>query len=124
MHSAPLTIGIEEEYQLIDPQTGELAAAVQQLLHDEGLRQIGEQVKPEFMQSQIEIGSAICRNVQEVRMELNRLRRTVDEVAARHGYAIVAASTHPFAKWEEQVANTGERYEDLKEYMQEVRGKC
>ena len=120
MHSAPLTLGIEEEYQLIDPETGELAAAVQQLLHDEGLRQIGEQVKPEFMQSQIEIGSAICRNVQEVRMELIRLRRAVDQVAARHGYAIVAASTHPFAKWEEQVANTGERYEDLKEYMQEV----
>lgn len=120
MHSAPLTLGIEEEYQLIDPKTGELAAAVQQLLHDEGLRQIGEQVKPEFMQSQIEIGSAICQNVQEVREELIRLRSAVDKVAARHGYAIVAASTHPFSKWEEQLANQGERYDDLKEYMQEV----
>ena len=120
MHSAPLTIGIEEEYQLIDPETGELAAAAQKLLHDEGLRQIGEQVKPEFMQSQIEIGSAICRNVQEARMELIRLRRAVDKVAARHGYAIVAASTHPFSKWEDQQSNVGERYEDLKEYMQEV----
>ncbi len=120
MHSAPLTIGIEEEYQLIDPETGELAAAVQQLLHDEGIRQIGDQVKPEFLQSQIEIGSAICRNVQEARMELVRLRREVNKVAERHGYCIIAASTHPFAKWEEQEANPGERYEDLKEYMQEV----
>ena len=120
MHSAPLTIGIEEEYQLIDPQTGELAAVVQQLLHDEGLRQIGAQVKPEFLQSQIEIGSAICQNVQEARAELARLRRKVNSVAERHGYCILAASTHPFAKWEEQEANPGERYEDLKEYMQEV----
>ena len=120
MHSAPLTIGIEEEYQLIDPATGELAAVVQKLLHDERIRQIGDQVKPEFMQSQIEIGSAICRNVQEARMELIRLRREVDTVAERYGYGIVAASTHPFARWEEQEANLGERYNDLKEYMQEV----
>ena len=120
MYSAPLTIGIEEEYQLIDPATGELAAVVQQLLHDERIRQIGDQVKPEFMQSQIEIGSDICRNVQEARMELIRLRREVDTVAERYGYGILAASTHPFARWEEQEANPGERYQDLKEYMQEV----
>ena len=120
MYSAPLTIGIEEEYQLIDPATGELAAVVQQLLNDEGLRQIGEQVKPEFLQSQIEIGSAICHNVQEARMELVRLRRKVNAVAESHGYGIMAASTHPFAHWEEQKANPGERYQDLKEYMQEV----
>ena len=120
MHSAPLTIGIEEEYQLIDPTTGELAAVVQKLLHDEGLRQIGDQVKPEFLQSQIEIGSAICHNVQEARSELVRLRREVNSVAERHGYCIIAASTHPFSKWEEQEANPGERYDDLKEYMQEV----
>ncbi len=120
MYSAPLTIGIEEEYQLIDPATGELAAVVQKLLHDERIRQIGDQVKPEFMQSQIEIGSAICRNVQEARMELIRLRREVDTVAEQYGYGIVAASTHPFARWEEQEANLGERYQDLKEYMQEV----
>ena len=80
MHSAPLTIGIEEEYQLIDPSTGELAAVVQQLLHDEGIRQIGDQVKPEFMQSQIEIGSAVCHNVQEARAELVRLRGEVNSV--------------------------------------------
>ena len=120
MHSAPLTIGIEEEYQLIEPTTGELAAVVQKLLHDEGLRQIGDQVKPEFLQSQIEIGSDICRNVQEARMELVRLRGEVNKVAERYGYAIVAASTHPYSRWEEQEANPGERYEDLKEYMQEV----
>ncbi len=120
MYSAPLTLGIEEEYQLIDPTTGKLAAVVQQLLHDEGLRKIGEQVKPELMQSQIEIGSNVCRNVQEVRLELLRLRREVNRVAENHGYRIVAASTHPFARWEEQKPNVGERYQDLMEYMQEV----
>ena len=120
MHSAPLTIGIEEEYQLIDPTTGQLAAVVQQLLHDDSIRQIGDQVKPEFLQSQIEIGSAICHNVQEARSELVRLRHEVNSVAERHGYGILAASTHPFAKWEEQEPNPGQRYEDHKEYMQEV----
>ncbi len=120
MYSAPLTLGIEEEYQLIDLNSGQLASAVQELLLDQGLRQIGDQVKPEFMQSQIEIGSDICRNVQEARLELLRLRREVNRVAERHGYGILAASTHPFSKWEEQEANPGERYEDLKEYMQDV----
>ena len=120
MHSAPLTLGVEEEYQLIDPATGELAAVAQDILHDERVKQFGEQVKPEFLQSQIEVGSNICRNVQEVRMELVRLRREVDELAGLHGHAIIAASTHPFAHWEEQKANPGERYEDLKNYMQEV----
>ncbi len=120
MYSAPLTIGIEEEYQLIDPTTGNLAAVVQQLLHDDRIRQIGEHVKPEFLQSQIEIGSAICRNVQEARMELVRLRREVNKVAEQYGYCIIAASTHPFARWEEQIPNVGERYQDLQNYMQEL----
>ena len=120
MHSAPLTLGVEEEYQLINPATGELAAVAQDILHDERVKQFGEQVKPEFLQSQIEVGSNICRNVQEVRMELVRLRREVDELAGLHGHAIIAASTHPFARWEEQKSNPGERYEDLKNYMQEV----
>ena len=53
-------------------------------------------------------------------MELVRLRREVDELAGLHGHAIIAASTHPFARWEEQKSNPGERYEDLKNYMQEV----
>ncbi len=120
MHSAPLTIGIEEEYQLIDPATGELAAVVQELLHDDRILRIGDQVKPEFLQSQIEVGSDVCRNVNEVRMELLRLRREVDTVAQQHGYGILAASTHPFARSEEQEANPGERYQDLKDHMQEL----
>ena len=120
MHTAPLTIGIEEEYQLIDLETGNLVPVVQELLSDERIQQIGEQVKPEFLQSQIEVGSNICRNAAEARMELVRLRREVDDVARQHGYGIIAASTHPFAFWEEQEANVGERYQDLKEYMQEV----
>lgn len=120
MHTAPLTIGIEEEYQLIDPATGDLVPVVQEILHDERILHIGDQVKPEFLQSQIEVGSDVCRNVKEARMELLRLRREVDTVAQRHGYAIIAASTHPFAHWEDQVANTGERYEDLQNYMQEL----
>lgn len=120
MVSAPLTLGIEEEYQIIDPETGELSAVVQQLLGDEGTASLGEQLKPEFMQSQIEVGSNICRNVQEARMELVRLRREVNKIAEQYGRAIVAASTHPFSHWEEQVINEGERYKDLEDHMQAV----
>ena len=120
MLSAPLTLGIEEEYQIIDPETGELSAIVQQLLNDEGTRAISEQVSPEFMQSQIEVGSNICRNVQEARLEIMRLRREVNRIAERYDCCIAAASTHPFARWGEQIINEGERYKDLEDYMQAV----
>lgn len=120
MLSAPFTIGIEEEYQIINPKTGELSAVVQQLLSDENTIPLGEQLKPEFMQSQIEVGSNICRNVQEARMELIRLRREVNKIAEHHDHNIIAASTHPFSRWEEQKINEGERYKDLEDHMQAV----
>ena len=73
MLTAPLTIGIEEEYQIVDPETRALSAYVQQLMEDDSKLVLGEQLKPEFMQSQIEVGSHICRNVQEARAEIIRL---------------------------------------------------
>jgi len=76
MPSAPLTIGIEEEYQIIDPQTRELTSYVQEMMNH-GRVVLGSQIKPEFMQSQIEVGSHICRSIKEARQEIIRLRRTV-----------------------------------------------
>jgi glutamate---cysteine ligase / carboxylate-amine ligase len=116
---APLTLGVEEEYQIIDPDTRGLSAFVQQMIDDSKLV-LGEQVKPEFMQSQIEVGSRICQDVSEVRSEIIRLRRAVHEIAQKNGRSIVAASTHPFSRWDEQPITTGERYAALAQSTQMV----
>lgn len=120
MLTAPLTIGIEEEYQIVDPETRALSAYVQQLMEDDSKIVLGEQLKPEFMQSQIEVGSHICRNVQEARLEIIRLREQVNKIAERNGRCIIAASTHPFSRWDEQKITEDERYKDLETHMQEV----
>ena len=117
--NAPLTIGVEEEYQIIDPETRGLSAFVQQMIDDSKLV-LGEQVKPEFMQSQIEVGSKICDDISEVRAEITRLRRIVNDIARKNGRTIVAASTHPFSRWEEQPITDGERYRDLERDTQMV----
>ncbi|MFC1959838.1 carboxylate-amine ligase [Chloroflexota bacterium] len=119
MFTPPLTIGIEEEYQIIDPETRGLTSYVQQLVN-QGQVILGEQIKPEFMQSQIEVGSHICRNIAEARQEIIRLRKTVCEVAADHGAVIAAASTHPFSSWSAQEITADQRYRNLENDMQDV----
>ena len=104
-----LTIGIEEEYQIIDPQSRDLKSNIQQLLSEEEMTSDAP-LKPEFMQSQVEVGSKICRNVQEARQEVKRLRRMVAERAAKSDCRIVAAGTHPFSHWEDQEITNQERY--------------
>ncbi len=108
----PLTLGIEEEYQIIDPETRELKSYVQEFL-EEARVVLQDQVKPEFLQSQVEVGSHICRNVQEVRAEVIRLRRSVCRLAEEKGVRVAAASTHPISQWHSQTANKGERYTQL-----------
>ncbi len=119
MPTAPLTLGIEEEYQIIDPETRELTSYVQEMM---GLGRVtlGNQLKAEFMQSQIEVGSHICRNIQEARQEIIRLRRTVTEVAEQAGKKIVAAATHPFSRWQDQDISEGARYDDLASEMKDA----
>jgi carboxylate-amine ligase len=111
------TIGIEEEFQIIDAQTGELRSRVNEMM-DEGRMILGEQIKPEMHQSMVEVGTGICQNVQEARTDLVKLRRTIAELAGRKGLAIVAASTHPFSHWADQKITEHERYEQLIEEMQ------
>ncbi len=115
----PLTLGIEEEYMIIDPTTRALTSYVQEMLN-KGRVILGDQIKAEFLQSQIEVGSRICTNIQEAREDLIRLRQTVSEVAKEGGRCIAAAATHPFSTWREQSITEGERYEDLRMDMQEV----
>jgi carboxylate-amine ligase len=115
----PLTIGIEEEYQIIDPETRKLSSYIQEFL-EQGRVVLQDQIKPEFMQSQVEVGSHICRNIKEARREIVRLRRTVCELAASSGLHVAAASTHPFSAWSTQQITAGERYTKLETDMGEV----
>ncbi|RPH52964.1 carboxylate-amine ligase, partial [bacterium] len=92
------TLGIEEEFQLIDPETRDLRSHVQHLIEDEHTLQ--DQLKPELHQSVIEVGTNICRDIKEARGEVVRLRSDLARLARRNGLTIAAAGTHPFALWE------------------------
>lgn len=116
----PLTLGVEEEYQIIDPQTRNLHSYISEFLSQDQIRPYKLDLKPELMQSQVEVGSNVCRNVKEVRQELVRLRRAVCEMAEENNLAIAAASTHPFARWDEQNITEGVRYRELMDDMQGV----
>src|SRR5262245_55942126 len=94
----PFTIGIEEEYQVIDPETRELRSYITQIL-EQGQTILREQIKPEMHQSIVEVGTHPCRTVQEARAEVTRLRGTVAALAAKQGLRIAAAGTHPISSW-------------------------
>jgi carboxylate-amine ligase len=119
MSLPPFTLGIEEEYLLVDRETRDLVHDMPEQLLDqcEAFAQ-GQQVKPEFMRSQIEIGTRVCANIREAREALTVLRRSVIEVADAHGLAPLAVSTHPFANWQQQEHTARQRYDVLSEEMQ------
>ncbi len=119
MSLPPLTLGIEEEYQIIDPRTRALTSYVQEFL-DQGRVILSDQIKQELMQSQVEVGSHICHNMTEARAELIRLRRAIHELAAANDLWVVAASTHPFSQWKTQDLSAGERYTKLHEDLGDV----
>jgi carboxylate-amine ligase len=108
----PLTLGIEEEYQIIDPRTRDLAPGVDYFLA-RAADVLPEQLKAEFMQCQVEVGSLVCQDIESLRVELQKMRRGVFQIAASQGLEIVAASTHPFASWTEQNINAAERYQAI-----------
>ncbi len=116
----PFTIGIEEEYLLVDRATRELASDPPAGMFEECTAKIQDLVKPEFLKSQIEVATKVCASIGEARENLAFLRRTVAEVAAKHGLAPIAASTHPLSEWQEQTHTDKERYNILAEDMQAV----
>ena len=113
------TLGIEEEFQIVDPQTRELRSHVSEIL-EEGKMLLGEQIKPEMIQSMVEVGTGICRNVQEARADISKLRGIISGLARKNGLAIVAASTHPISHWEDQKIFDDERYALLVQELQTV----
>jgi carboxylate-amine ligase len=110
------TIGVEEEFQIIDPATCELRSHVSQLI-SKASPDIAEQVKHELHQSIVETGTRICENVSELRIEMHRTRGELVAAAERAGLQVAAAGTHPFSSWIDQVISPGERYQHIVEEM-------
>ena len=115
----PFTIGIEEEDQVVDPETRELRSYITQIL-DRGQTILREQIKPEMHQSIVEVGTHPCRTVSEARAEVLKLRGTIASLASVHGLKIVAAGTHPISSWMNQEITPFERYKGVVEEMQQL----
>lgn len=111
------TIGIEEEYQIVNPETRDLKSCADPIFKA-GQQILGEQIKPEMHQCMIEVGTKICRDAAEAREDLFHLRRTISDLAQKEGMKIVAASTHPFAQWMDQTITEKDHYVKLVEDMQ------
>jgi len=118
MKPPSLTIGIEEEYQIIDPVTRELRSYITEILKEESVV-LGE-IKPELHQSMVEVGTKVCHTPAEAKVELTRLRRLVMGLAARNGLSVAAAGSHPFSNWLEQEITPLERYMGVKTDLQEL----
>src|SRR3954469_13027209 len=118
-----LTIGIEEEYQIIDPETRELRSYITQFL-EQGKVLLREQVKAELHQSMVEVGTEVCRTPAEAKQELIRLRGDIIKLAEKNGLVIAAAGTHPFSSWMKQEITPLERYigvrQDLADLAQQL----
>jgi carboxylate-amine ligase len=112
------TIGVEEEYLLVDRETRDLVVDPPEELMRRCEAALGDKVRPEFLRCQIEIGTSVCRTVGEAREELACLRSTIAACAAEFGLAPIAASTHPFAEWSSQHHTDKERYNALADDMQ------
>ncbi len=114
------TVGIEEEYLVVDTTTRDLVNDPPPEFMSSLESILGGQVSPEFLRAQVEIGTKVCASIPEAREDLVRLRSEVSLAAKRHGYAIIAASTHPFARWQDQKTTDKERYNMLERDMQAV----
>src|SRR5215468_1129054 len=111
------TIGVEVEFQIIDPETLELRSHVVQLISSAAARGVGDLVKQEMHQSIVETGTKICENVSELRLEMHRTRSELVMAAESTGLRVAAAGTHPFSSWIDQVISPGERYQHIVEEM-------
>jgi len=112
MQKSDFTIGIEEEYLLVDKDSLDLAQ-IPPALMAECKADLQDQVSPEFLQCQIEIGTKVCGNIGEAREDLKHLRSAISKHAANHGLIPIAASCHPFADWKDQHHTDKTRYNNL-----------
>ena len=113
MPDPSFTMGIEEEYLLVDQDTLKLAEAPKAFM-DACKEALGDQVSPEFLRCQVEVGTKVCQSVGEARKDLKNLRKTVSEIANEHGLAPLAVSCHPTADWKDQHHTDRDRYNELR----------
>src|SRR5437588_3543754 len=102
MNYNTFTLGVEEEYMVLDPVTKELKSHEQKIVQ-EGQKVIKDKVKAEMHQAVVEVGTDICQNVDEAYQDVATLRKTISDIAQSLGFAIGAAGTHPFSHWESQL---------------------
>ncbi len=118
MERPSLSIGIEEEYQTIDPETRDLRSHIASEILPKAKLALHEAVKPEMHQSVIEVGTRVCKNIREARENIQSLRREMITLAGEQGMLLAAASTHPFSDWKLQEIYPDERYAQVVEDMQ------
>jgi len=111
------TLGIEEEFAIVDPQTRELRSHIQEILEG-GKVMLKEQIKPEMHQSVVELGTEICQSIEDARTHVIELRSKLAELAGRGGLKIASVGTHPFSHWHDQLITEGERYQEIVKDMQ------
>lgn len=120
MIDGQFTLGVEEEYQIVDPESRDLRSYVSQLVEEGGKTILRERVRPEMHQSMVEVGTSVCENVTDVRNQLHEMRGELNRLANRGGLGIVAASTHPFADWKTQDITDHHRYHNIVHDLQDV----
>lgn len=114
------TIGIEEEYQTVDPVTRDLRSHIHAEMIEKGKLLLQERVKAEMHQSVVEVGTSVCGNIKEAKTEVKKLRRDMVTLAKENGLRLASAATHPFADWRMQEIYPDERYHNIVEDMQLV----
>ena len=115
-----ITLGVEEEFFLIDPETGDLLREPDEGIYEACKERTGpHKIVREFLRSQIETNTRVCTDISDVRSAICETRRILVQAAEEHGAAVLATSTHPFAEWETQVVTPGQRYRDFAITFQE-----
>lgn len=114
------TIGIEEEYQTIDPSTRDLRSHIHTEIIAKGKRMMEERVKAEMHQSVVEVGTGVCKNIKDAKKDIRKLRRDMIKLAKENGLLLAAGATHPFADWRTQEIYPDERYMKVVEDLQLV----
>jgi glutamate---cysteine ligase / carboxylate-amine ligase len=114
------TIGIEEEYQTVDPETRDLRSHIHAELLDKGRMILQERVKAEMHQSVVEVGTRVCKSIKDAKVEVKKLRRDMVRLAKENGLRLASAATHPFGDWREQAIHPDERYKNIVEDLQLV----
>ncbi len=113
------TLGVEEEYMVLDPETRELKSHEQKIVH-EGQKVIKDKVKAEMHQAVVEVGTDICADADEAFIDVANLRKTISGIAKNLGFGMGASGTHPFSHWESQLITNHERYNEIVNELQEA----